>query len=256
MRRPIIGITTSLDDKECKINHAYMKAVAKAGGLPMLLPALDNENICDEYINEIDGILLSGGTDILPAYFGEFMQEGYNMPYELSPRRDHFEIKLYNKADIKGLPMLGICRGIQVMAVAGGGSIFQDIDIGMARQIRLRHSPNAPADTLSHPVLIKDGTRLGQIINRRMVWVNSMHHQGVKLLPKGYRICATAPDGVIEGIELESASRFAVGVQWHPERLLESAEGSWNLRLFEEFVRAASLYNRAENGKIKWKEVR
>lgn len=250
MKRPVIGITTSLNDKECKINHAYMKAVAKAGGLPMLLPALDNENICDEYIEEIDGILFSGGTDILPAYFGEFTKEGYNMPYELSPRRDRFEMELYNKADIKGLAMLGICRGIQVMAVSGGGSIFQDIDTCMVRQVRLRHSQNAPADTLSHPIIVRDGTRLGQIINKRMTWVNSMHHQSVKLLPKGYCICATAPDGVIEGIELVSTTRFAVGVQWHPERLLESAEGDWNLRLFEEFVRAASLYNRKENGKI------
>ena len=172
------------------------------------------------------------------------------MPYELSPLRDRFEIKLYNRAQEKGLPMLGICRGIQLMAVAGGGSIFQDIDTGMVRQIRMRHSVNAPTDALSHPILVEDKTRLGHIVNKRMAWVNSMHHQSVKLLPKGYRICATAPDGVIEGIEHEGAGRFAIGVQWHPERLLESAVGEWNLRLFEEFVRAASLYNRAENVKI------
>ena len=250
MRRPIIGITTSLDDKECKINHAYMKAVAKAGGVPMLLPALEHANICDEYINNIDGILFSGGTDILPPYFGEFIMEGYNMPYELSPLRDRFEINLYNRAEERGLPMLGICRGIQLMAVAGGGSIFQDIDTCMMRAIRIRHSMNAPADTLSHPILTCENTRIGKIAGKKMCWVNSMHHQGVKILPKGYRISATAPDGTIECIEHINPTRFAMGVQWHPERLLDTAAGDWSLRIFEEFILAASLYNHAENVKI------
>ncbi len=248
MKRPVIGITTSLCDSECKINLAYMKAVIRAGGIPMLFSAVaENGDICNEYIKNIDGILFSGGTDILPPYFGEFVMEGYQMPYELSPLRDRFEINLYRLADEKRLPMLGICRGIQLMAVAGGGSIWQNIDTCMARTLRIRHSPFAPADTLSHPVLIEENTRLGRIAGKKLCWVNSMHHQGVKVLPKGYFISATAPDGVVECIEHTDMTRFAMGVQWHPERLIDREGGEWSLEIFKEFIRAASLYNCAEN---------
>ncbi|MBQ9765884.1 MAG: gamma-glutamyl-gamma-aminobutyrate hydrolase family protein [Lachnospiraceae bacterium] len=247
MKKPVIGITMSSDEKENKINHAYASAVMRAGGLPVLLPTVEgttNIRMSDVYVEEVDGILFSGGTDIHPVYFGEFLQDGYAMPYELSPVRDKFEIELYRSADAKGLPMLGICRGIQLMAVAAGGSIFQDIDMCMMRQLRIRHSQNAPADTLVHPVIIENRTRLGAIMGKTTAWVNSMHHQAVKVVPDGYRVSATSPDGIIEAMEMISNTRFALGVQWHPERLFDSAEANCNRKIFERFIEAAQRWSR------------
>lgn len=244
MRRPIIVITTSRNERECVLNHAYAEAVKLGGGLPVMLPTVRPDSICEEYADMADGILFSGGTDILPAYFGEFLHEGYEMPYELSPERDRFEIALFKYAEQKKMPILGICRGIQLMAVAGGGSIYQDIDSMMARQVRIRHSQHAPANSLSHPVIVDDSSRLGGILKQKTVWVNSMHHQAVRVVPMGYRVSATSPDGVIEGMEAASAGRFAVGVQWHPERLLSDGERERCTRLFAEFVKAAEQYGR------------
>lgn len=241
MRTPVIGITTSVNERECMVNRAYTEAVRIGGGIPVMLPTITSDNICEEYINAVDGILFSGGTDILPAYFGEFLLEGYEMPYELAPERDRFEIALFRGAEQRKMPVLGICRGIQLMAVAGGGSIYQDIDKMMSRAIRIRHSQHAPADSLSHPVIVDSKSRLGSIIGQKTLWVNSMHHQAVRHAPAGYKIAATSPDGVIEAIE-GSQDWFAIGVQWHPERLLAGGESRCCVRLFAAFVKAAGKY--------------
>lgn len=242
MRAPVIGITTSMNERECLTNRAYMEAVRLGGGIPVMLPVMTGaDNICEDYLEAVDGILFSGGTDILPAYFGEFLLEGYEMPYELTPERDRFEIALFRRAEQRKMPILGICRGIQLMAVAGGGSIYQDIDKMMSRAIRIRHSQHAPADSLSHPVIVDSTSRFGRIVGQKTVWVNSLHHQAVRIAPAGYKIVATSPDSVIEAME-STENRFAIGVQWHPERLLAGGESKRYIRLFDAFVRAAKQY--------------
>lgn len=246
MRAAVIGITTSINEREYVINRAYMEAVRLGGGIPVMLPAMTTDNICESFLEAVDGILFSGGTDILPAYFGEFLMEGYEMPYELTPDRDRFEIALFRKAEERQMPILGICRGIQLMAVAGGGSIYQDIDKMMSRGIRIRHSQHAPADSVSHPVLIDAESRLGDIFDQKTLWVNSMHHQAVRYVPHGYKVTATSPDGVVEAIE-SVRGRFAVGVQWHPERLLAGGKNKLYTRLFAEFVNAARRYREEVN---------
>lgn len=256
-KTPIIGITTSVNESEYVINRAYADGVRLGGGTAVFLPVAEDDSVLERYLDMTDGILFSGGTDILPVYFGEFLFDGYDMPYELTPERDRFEISLFCRAEQRKMPILGICRGIQLMAVAGGGNIYQDIDKMMLRKVRIRHSKYASADSLSHPVMLAQNSVLSSILGQNTLWVNSMHHQAVRRVPEGYRISATSPDGVIEAIESIN-DRFAVGVQWHPERLLAKAECRRHRGLFTAFVKAAGQYRDEVDryGNINTKESR
>lgn len=247
MRIPVIGITMSCDTEEKNYysKNAYAESIVRAGGLPLLIPADGAGVRAAEYAERIDGLLLAGGGDIHPVYFGEEPMDGFAMG-ELQPRRDKFELSLCREAERRRLPMLGICRGIQLMAVAAGGSIWQDIDSCAERTLRIRHMQKAPDWCETHSVHMVPETKLAQIYGLERILVNSFHHQAVKRVPAGYRVCARGQDGIIEAMEADSLP-FAVGVQWHPERLTAGDAGT--AELFGSLVRFSGEQGRTKQEK-------
>jgi putative glutamine amidotransferase len=238
---PLIGVTmstTTADAPPTKtpprswLNHAYLSAVQRAGGIPVLVPAQLEHDALDALWSRLDGILLTGGGDVAPGRFGE---DRHAAVADVSDDRDRLEIEVVERAVHAGRPLLAICRGIQVLNVALGGSLYQDIasDTGSA----IPHSQTEPRDHPTHAVKVMgEGTRLGATLGALEVAVNSMHHQAVKRLGRGLRDVAWAPDGIIEGVEL-GGSALTLGVQWHPEEL--AARDAAASRLFSALVTAA-----------------
>ena len=226
---PIIGITFS-DDIENDPNNNYIRAVEAFGGIPVTLyPGISR----DAY-REIDGLLLTGGPDIDPDYFGEKKHE----TTDINLNRDELELPLFKWASEKDLPVFGICRGIQVMNVAMGGSLYQDIPSQFIEH--LTHKIIKNTDDSWHNIKIQPDSLLNQITKEDSVEVNSRHHQVLKVIGEGFVVTAQSSDGVIEAIENPS-KRFALGVQYHPERMISREEFREHRRkLFEAFIRAAS----------------
>lgn len=219
----------------------YSRAIAHAGGIPLILPIPPREEsqgegpqeaLFDTFLDTIDGLLFTGGEDIHPAFYGEGLQERCG---EIDQDRDHFEIELVKRAFNRRMPMLGICRGIQLFNVVLGGSLYQDLSYrpGTAEH---HNAPNEKRDELIHKVRLVPESRLHQILGRLELEVTSTHHQVIKALAPGLKVSAVASDGVIEGVEAEDYP-FLVAVQWHPERML------WRdpkqLGLFRALVEAA-----------------
>lgn len=221
-----IGITSSAKEESHFVPDSYVKAVSQRGGLPFLLPSLDPSRAEDVY-NACDGFLFSGGVDVDPSYFGEEPQRGLG---EIDPRRDAFEIALARLV-LKGKkPALAICRGIQIINAASGGTIYQDI-----KEITtLCHKQQAPRYHLSHSVNIAEDSRLYRILKNKAMRVNSFHHQAVNSVGKGLRACGWSKDGLIEAVEIQDREQWIFGVQWHPECYF--AADSMAQNLFESFV--------------------
>ena len=213
MGRPTIGITTSVDERGFfSLRPEYARAVEKAGGLPLLLaPAAPAEAAA--LLDRLDGIVLSGGSDIDPAIYGEAPHPTSRWVRE----RDDFELALAREAVARDRPLLAICRGQQVLNVALGGTLVQDIPSQLPSA-----GPHYPKDVPrwepAHDVEILPGTRLRAIVGQDVLTVNSFHHQAVRDVGPGLRVSARGTDGVIEAVESEG-HRFVVGVQWHPEAM-------------------------------------
>lgn len=234
MPHPIIGITARhADTKErlpaVQILRAYVMAIVDAGGAPILIPPDLPEDGWRVLLDRLDGVLFSGGADIGLEHFN-----GEPHPtVDVEPVRDALELPLLRAAVDADKPLLGICRGFQVMNVALGGTLYTHI---------LDQLPNAlqhdwggkPRDTLAHSIRVEEGTRLADILGAPLLDVNSLHHQGIKDLAPGLKPTAYAPDGLIEGIELPDR-KFAMAVQWHPEWMTSHEEMR---RLFARFVEA------------------
>lgn len=234
-RLPLIGVSTSTTpDGEpgetpprAWLNNAYLRAVQQAGGVPILLPPHLDDRALDALWARLDGLLLTGGGDVDPA---RFTAEPRHPTVDLvSEARDRLEIALTERALHDQRPLLAICRGIQVLNVALGGSLHQDIAAETGSTIA--HSQAAPRHRPTHAVKVMgEGTRLGEMLGAGEVDVNSMHHQAIKRLGRGLRDVAWAPDGIIEGVELVADARgFVVGVQWHPEELAPHDQTARNL---------------------------
>lgn len=243
-KKPLIGITTGLDrEQNLYTNHrAYAAAILSAGGIPLLLPADSNAALAKDFLDTLDGILFSGGPDISPSYFNEECLDGFPMPYSIIPERDAFEISLYRTALMMDMPVFAICRGIQLMAAANGGSILQDIDALSERPLRIRHMQKAPDWYASHTVHVAENSLLFSACGLKSMNVNSFHHQAVLRFPAGYRISARANDGIIEAAESAKHS-FVLGVQWHPERTITTDNAS--LTIFRSFIQAAISFRTA-----------
>lgn len=212
--RPRIGISLDADPAQGRyeLKRTYVDAVLGAGGLPILLPFAERAD-ADAYLTLLDGLVLSGGGfDVPPALYGEEVRPPCG---PLIPERTDAELRFLHGALDRGMPVLGVCGGMQLLNVALGGSLVQDLpaDAGIRG-----HQQPAPRDVPSHDVEVVAGTRLAALVGAGRLRVNSTHHQAVKAVAPGLLVTARAPDGVVEGIERPGA--FAVGVQWHPESAL------------------------------------
>lgn len=233
--KPIIGIGSDVQVDPGHRDRAfvyttYVDSLRRAGAVPVLIPP-QPEN-ADQIVAELDGILLAGGFDCDPALYGE---EPHPTVETMDPRRQSNDLELARAARARGIPTLGICLGLQVMNVAAGGTLVQDIDSAMETEIQ--HA-SIPEDRARHEVMVEQGTQLAAILREQEMNVNSSHHQAVGDVGQGLRVTAHAPDGIVEGLE-DPKLPFYVGVQWHPEDM--SGEGS-AAKLFGAFVEAARKY--------------
>jgi putative glutamine amidotransferase len=220
----VIGITPSN-----RIND-YLESVRRAGGEPRVL-SIDSSPTLDG----LDGLLFTGGGDIDPAHYRDARDPNTNDP---DAARDAFELALAKLALEKNTPVLAICRGLQVVNVAAGGTLIQDIPAQSNQAIG--HQVDSPSYAIAHEVWVTSGTALAGVMREELgdtevLQVNSRHHQAIGRTAEGFTISATAPDGIVEAIERPSA-RFCIGVQWHPENFWRTGEFR---SLFEEFVKAA-----------------
>ncbi len=238
MTRPLIGITTSItvgkEPERAYVNSAYLAAIQEAGGIPVPLPPQLAGQSLLELADRLHGLLLTGGGDVDPATFGE---PPHPTLYEVSPARDRLETTLVQRFMEARRPILALCRGIQVLNVALGGSLYQDVATDPGTEIQ--HQQSGPRDQPAHPVKVVPGSLLERILGSEELEVNSMHHQAVKALGRGLLPVAFAPDAIIEGVELDDPdlSHFVLGVQWHPEELF--ARDPAASRLFRAFVNAS-----------------
>ncbi len=232
--KPLIGVTPwyDYDKRTTYIKDGYCEGILKAGGLAAILPMTTDFEVLDEILERFDGFLISGGPDVDPRLFGEL-----NLPCSgnISPYRDRMEIYLSKKALERNKPVFGICRGIQVMNVAMGGTLYQDIASQVKTVELVKHSQEAPRWYPTHEIEIEKNSLVWNSFGENgHAWVNSYHHQAVRDVAPGFKVSSTAPDGIIESIE-SAGHKFAVGVQWHPELMWEKDPSF--LGLFGEFVR-------------------
>jgi putative glutamine amidotransferase len=235
MTKPVIGITSWFDPEEEKYwsKRYYARAIWKTGGIPFFLPHIkEMTNDLEELIGSMDGLLLSGGTDLDPNSFGQEPKFDLN---EIDPIRDRLELGLARLALEDEFPVLAICRGIQVLNVAAGGNLYQDLD--NQRENAINHHQDAPRWHPTHEVRIDRGSTLYEVVGKEKIRVNSLHHQNVRQVGRGFEVTARSSDGLIEAVEHREAG-FQLGVQWHPEAMVDNDENSF--RIFSRFIEASS----------------
>lgn len=235
MKPPLIGITTGYEqhgEPIVSLGQRYIRAVERAGGVPVTLAPLQEQRLLEHVAHLLDGLIISGGRDIPPALYGEDKHPDTD---PLPEDRPKFEIALVHLFREMDKPVLGICYGCQLLNVAFGGTLIQHIpsQIGNGLKHRRESTQEPPA---RHIVRIRAGSLLREILGKDEVEIVSSHHQAVKQPAPCLQVTATAPDGVVEAVELEDA-RFFVGVQWHPEM---DPEAEATGRLMHAFIRAAS----------------
>jgi microsomal dipeptidase-like Zn-dependent dipeptidase/gamma-glutamyl-gamma-aminobutyrate hydrolase PuuD len=237
---PVIGISGNFRDGDCTLAEAYYMSVVEAGGTPVVIPPYDDEKALVSLLDTLDGIVLSGGADIDPGYLGEEPLDCIS----INPRRDAQELTLVRLAVDRQIPVLGICRGIQVLAAALGGRLYQDIKTQHDTEC-IEHSQTIARGLPSHDVRLVKDSLLHRLFGQETLAVNSFHHQAVKEVPTGFRVTATAPDGIIEGME-SIAFRTILGVQWHPECFLLENDRTM-MPIFNWLIEQAALFRRARN---------
>lgn len=202
----------------------YSLSVNKAGGIPVDIPVINDEGYIEELADRLDGFLFSGGPDLHPYYYGQSLKKGHGL---IVPERDKFELKLLEKALERNKPILGICRGLQLINIYFGGTVYHDIY--KCTSTDLEHIPKlTPKYCYSHKVTLKDKSKLKEAFGKDIIDVNSFHHQAIDKLGRDLKKTAWAEDGIIEGIEHKDKF-FVVGVQWHPEMMHEIYEEQLNI---------------------------
>jgi putative glutamine amidotransferase len=250
--RPVVGIPTqtlqSIDripedlPHSWVMNSRYYTAVTHVGGVPWMVPLLDDDEATLRAIyDHLDGVFLAGGVDVDPATYGD---ERHDLCGRTDAARDRVELLFAKWAMEEGKPVLGVCRGMQVINVAAGGTLWQDCADQVADSIKHDYFPGAgwARDHLAHDVVLLEGTRLRRVFGAERVMVNSMHHQGIRRMGEGLVASAVSPDGLVEAVE-GTGEAFLVGVQWHPEMLIDNDAGT--RRLFEEFIEASREFHSA-----------
>ena len=243
-KTPIIGISGYSEDGQCHVNMTYVNSVRMAGGIPLVIPVTSDDAQIEGILSAIDGLLMTGGEDFDPLkWFGEEPIRGLG---EVVPARDEFDVKLVRAAVAKGIPVLGICRGEQLLAVAFGGSLWQDIP-SQVKDSYIKHRQSPTTGTVgTHSIAIEKGSLLAKILGKEKAVVNTFHHQAIKDVPKGFKVVATAPDGIIEAVERNGrlAADFAdggamiLGVQFHPEVITNGGNPEF-LPIFQKLVEEA-----------------
>ena len=227
----IIGISSNLKEDLLSVPMSNIRAITQFGGVPIVLPNLVGVEIT-EIANTINGLLLTGGGDIDPTLFGEEPLPGLG---NIVPERDLFEVALVKRMLELNKPILGICRGAQIMSIAMGGDMYQDIYSQKDGPL-LQHDQQAPNWHGSHFVEVTEGSLLREIVGMDKFKVNSYHHQALRNMPEGFIVSGVASDGVIEAFE-STKHPFALGIQWHPESLLTKGDAS-SRAIFETFMNA------------------
>ncbi|OZU87667.1 gamma-glutamyl-gamma-aminobutyrate hydrolase [Virgibacillus indicus] len=235
--KPLIGVTSSMevDQSHYSVTNRNIKAILKAGGVPVMLPYLLEDEDIGQIAGEIDGLYATGGYDIDPTLFGE---EPHPKLGTIIPGRDTFEMKLIKKLIEMGKPILGVCRGCQILNIAAGGDMYQDIYAQTDWEL-LQHTQKAPLEHGSHFVKVLKGSLLHQLTDSEKLRINSWHHQANRSVPSSFQVSAKASDGVVEAIESKAHS-FVLGVQWHPEGMTDEASS----KIYQGFIAACAEYKR------------
>lgn len=235
--KPVIGISGSIlvnkgnaftGYRRSYVNQDYVESVLRAGGIPLIIPFNEDMEVTKEMVKKVDGLILSGGHDVDPKNYNE---EPLLKIGEIFPKRDTFDITLYKTAVELKKPILGICRGFQIINVINGGNLYQDLSY--ASFVKIRHDQVDNPTVATHSVELKDGTFLKEILGEE-TRVNSFHHQILKDVAEGFKVVAKSPDGVVEAIEKITDDMFVIGVQWHPEMLSQSRIDMQNV--FNNFI--------------------
>lgn len=234
MRKPLIGVLPLYDEQKDSywMLPAYMKALEEAGAIPVMLPLTVDQSNLEQIATGMDGLLFTGGHDVDPKLYG---QERVKQCGLSIPERDEMEQKLFQLALAVDLPLLGICRGIQIFNVLLGGTLYQDLPSQL--DSKLKHVQQPPYDTPSHEVEVKRKSSLYRMVGKKRLDVNSYHHQAIDILAPGCKVMAVAQDGIIEAIE-HPAYRYLMAVQWHPE--FSYVADNVSKEIFRSFVDAAS----------------
>lgn len=216
MSAPRIGVTGNTrlfsGADRSGVNAAYVRAVIRSGAIPLILPPLLREAHHGAILDVLDGLVLTGGEDVDPTHYGHARHPAIG---DVDPQRDAFELGIFREARQRGLPVLAICRGIQLVNVALGGTLWQDLP--SERPSALPHRAPTERDVRTHRVDITPGSQLARVLGTTSCDVNSFHHQSIRDLAPGLLVTATAPDGEIEGVESPPGEPWLLAVQWHPE---------------------------------------
>jgi glutamine amidotransferase, class II/dipeptidase len=244
--KPLIGISANYGDNNSKLAENYYKSVVAVGGVPVIIPVTDDLATIEAIVGRLDGILLSGGGDMHPRYYNEEPIPENGTPDEL---RDRYDVSLIKSAVEYQLPVLGICRGMQVINTVFGGSLYQDINVQYADKQPMCHSQNEERSVTTQTASVVADSLLYSIVNCNTLPINSIHHQAVKRIADGFRAVAFADDGICEAIE--SLYYPILGVQWHPEHLSEAdAAGEHydnpHRKIFGWLVDEAKIFSRAK----------
>lgn len=240
-KKPIIGIPASykkagitapeggahmIENDWSLVQGNYVRAVERFGGAPLVIPVLEDESSAEVIVTMLDGILFTGGADIAAWRYGEYVEYGHGMIDQI---RDEQEFMLIKMAMDRELPIFGVCRGLQLINIAFGGTLYQDI-IQMSDKFFIAHSLPGPMDrcTIIHSVGTVPGTKLREVTGMERIEVNSFHHQAIDKLANSLVASAVAPDGCIEAVE-STGNHFVMGVQWHAEGLCDTHKPSADL---------------------------
>lgn len=218
---PVIGVTANFSDGNCSLADGYCTSILRAGGLPLIIPPYDDTDALLSTLEHLDGLLLTGGGDINPLYLGE---EPVNELHSINHRRDRQELLLTRLAADRQIPILGICRGLQVLTAALGGTLYQDIHT-QAGTVCLKHDQQLDRSYASHTLHIEPDTLLARLFGTDRLPVNSFHHQAVREPAPGFRVSGRAADGIIEAVE-SAEHKSMLGVQWHPECMILAGDES------------------------------
>ncbi len=232
--KPIIAILGAIDDdKTVTLQNTYTRAIEASGGLPLIIPYTENEESLAQYVKICDGFLFSGGCDIEPRKFGE---DTLTECGKIQLYRDYIELEIFKRAFNEKKPIMGICRGIQLINVALGGTLYQDIPTQISTDIphRQTEQKNQP----SHSVKILSDTPLMELVARERMTANSFHHQSIKALGEGLEVMALSDDGIIEAVYF-NGENYILAYQWHPERLFDT--DSDNKALFDNFITSCNI---------------